>query len=110
MDIQLQEQSNISIRFSMKELGEEFARGYLYIIKNDLHEEPYGLLEDVFVQEHARGRGLGTALIKHIIAEAKKRSCYKLIAQSRHGKNAVHALYEKLGLKDHGKNFRMDLI
>jgi GNAT superfamily N-acetyltransferase len=83
---------------------------YVYIIYNDLHAEPYGLLENVFVEEAYRGQGVGTALIQEAISEAKARGCYKIIAQSRHGKPDVHALYEKHGFRNHGLNFRMDLI
>jgi GNAT superfamily N-acetyltransferase len=83
---------------------------YVYIIYNDLHAEPYGLLENVFVEEAYRGQGIGTALIEEAIAEAKARGCYKLIAQSRHAKPEVHALYEKHGFRNHGINFRMDFF
>lgn len=88
--------------------GAEVGRARLVIVYNDLHEEPYGLLEDVFVERAHRSRGFGTELTKQVIEEAKRRGCYKLLAQSRYGREAVHKLYEKIGFKDHGKNFRME--
>ena len=48
------------------------------------------------------------ALVKCVVAEAKRRRCYKLIATSRHARNRVHALYNRLGFKDHGREFRID--
>jgi GNAT superfamily N-acetyltransferase len=75
---------------------------------NGLHERPFGLLEDVFVEPDHRGGEIGTALVKRVIAEAKRRRCYKLIATSRHARDRVHALYARLGFTDHGKEFRMD--
>jgi len=66
-------------------------------------------LEDVFVDENLRGRGLGMQIINAIIKEAKRNKCYKIVATSRHSRPKVHRLYEKLGFKNHGIEFRMDL-
>lgn len=96
------------IKFSRSIKGKEVARAFLYVITNGLHDRPFGLLEDVFVEKSLRGDGTGTALVRRVIAEAKKRGCYKLIATSRHARDRVHALYLKLGFADHGKEFRID--
>ncbi|HLC89223.1 MAG TPA: GNAT family N-acetyltransferase [Candidatus Nanoarchaeia archaeon] len=95
------------IKFFLVKEGKEIGRAYLYLIHNDLHREPFGLMEDVFVEEEYRGQGLGTKLTKAVIQEAKKH-CYKLICTSRHSKPKVHELYQKLGFKNHGLEFRMD--
>lgn len=96
-------------RIAIADEGREIGHAYLYILKNDQHTEPFGLIEDVFVEEAARGQGAGRELLKALIEEAKKRGCYKLIATSRHGRNDVHAWYQRLGFRDHGTEFRMDL-
>ena len=103
-----EQRSSEALRFSVEEDGKEVGRAWLYLIKNDLHDEPYGLLEDVFVESEFRQKGYGTQLVNAVIEEAKARGCYKLIGQSRYGREKVHALYERLGFVDHGKNFRMD--
>jgi GNAT superfamily N-acetyltransferase len=59
---------------------------------NDLHEAPFGLMEDVFVAESERGSGLGTALVREVIAAARDAGCYKLIATSRASRPKVHEL------------------
>jgi GNAT superfamily N-acetyltransferase len=101
--------SGKGIKFSIKDETElEVARAYLYILKNDLHEEPFGFMEDVYVAESERGKGLGTKVVNALIAEAKEQGCYKLICTSRHEKNKVHSLYEKIGFKNHGNEFRID--
>lgn len=82
---------------------------YLYIMFNDLHKQPFGFLENVFVKAENRERGIGSKLVKAAIAEAKKQNCYKIICTSRYKNSAVHALYTKLSFKDHGKEFRIDL-
>jgi GNAT superfamily N-acetyltransferase len=87
----------------------EIARAYLYVMTNDLHEEPFGLLEDVFVDEAQRGSGLGTAMVTEVIAAAREAGCYKLIATSRASRPSVHELYEHLGFEQYGIEFRMNL-
>lgn len=96
------------IKFFIKEGRKEIVRAFLYILKNDLHQRPFGLMEDVLVAEDCRGQGLGTLLIKEIIKAARKNHCYKLIATSRRSRPRVHQLYQKLGFKDYGKEFRID--
>ena len=97
------------INFSITENDREVARAYLYIMQNDLHREPFGLLEDVYVSENNRGKGLGTKLVKQVIEEAKDRGCYKLIATSRKSRSKVHQLYNRLGFQEYGLEFRIDL-
>ena len=96
------------IRFSISNDGQEIARAYLYMMHNDLHSRPFGLLEDVFVEETERGSGSGTTLVNEVIATAREQGCYKLIATSRHARARVHELYNNLGFQDHGKEFRID--
>lgn len=96
------------IKFYAEENGKEIARATLYVMTNDLHEEPFGLMEDVLVSEELRGQGIGTKLVKRIIEEAKNQNCYKLIATSRHSREKVHELYERLGFENHGLEFRID--
>jgi len=88
--------------------GKIVGRAYLYVMTNDLHERPFGLMEDVFVAPDHRGSEIGTTLVKRVVAEAKRHRCYKLIATSRHVRTRVHALYDRLGFQDHGKEFRID--
>jgi len=109
MKIQRKERNAKGIRFSVSRNGAEVARAYLYVMHNDLHEEPFGLLEDVYVEESERGSGMGTALVKEVIAAASEIGCYKLLATSRASRPKVHALYERLGFENYGLEFRMNL-
>jgi len=104
-------EKNISVRgikFFIEKEGKEIARAFLYLLKNELHPEPFGFLEDVFVEEKFRGQGIGTQLVRKVIEVAEKRGCYKLIATSRHSRPKVHLLYKRLGFKDYGLEFRID--
>lgn len=110
MEIKKTERNDIkSIKVTAEENGEIIGWAFLYIIKNDRHNEPYALMENVYVEKEFRGKGLGKKLVDMLIEEARKNDCYKIIGQSRYGKESAHALYEKFGFRDHGKNFRMDL-
>ncbi len=108
MDVDRRNLAAQGIRFSVSDEGTEVARAYLYLMHNDLHQEPFGLMEDVFVDESQRGAGLGTRLVNEIVAAAKEHGCYKLIAMSRDSRLKVHDLYRRLGFSDHGREFRID--
>jgi GNAT superfamily N-acetyltransferase len=90
--------------------GEEVVHAFLYILSNDLHKEPFGFLEDVFVEKGASGEELGKEIIKQIMSFAEDSGCYKLIATSRTSRDTVHKIYTKLGFILHGKEFRMDFV
>jgi len=96
------------LKFTCRHEGKVVGRAFLYIMRNELHDRPFGLLEDVFVEPDQRGKGLATTLVQQVIAEAKKRGCYKLVATSRHERAKVHELYFKLGFKSRGIEFRID--
>lgn len=108
MNIKKQEKQSKAIKFEIMADGQVVGRAYLYLIANDLGRGHYGLLEDVFVAEDYRGRGLGNELVKAVIQEARKQNCYKLIGTSRHSRPEVHEWYQRLGFKDYGREFRMD--
>lgn len=107
--IEKQNKQTKAIRIIAKDKDKEIGRAWLYLISNDLHKEPYGLLEDVFVEENYRSHGIGSKLVNAIIEEAKERGCYKLIGCSRNSRPKVHKLYEDLGFAKHGVEFRMNL-
>lgn len=110
MEIKKTEKQFTGIKISVEEEGKELGRAWLYLVYNDLHTEPYGLLEDVFVDEQQRGQGIGNKLLEQIIVEAKDRGCYKLIGTSRKSRDKVHEWYKKIGFAEYGLEFRMDLL
>lgn len=109
MEMQQENIQALAKKLTWQENGKEVGRIFVYFIKNDLHEQPYALIEDLFIEEKFRGQGLGTKLIRKAVEEARKAGCYKIICTSRYSKEKVHRLYLKLGFKDYGKEFRLDL-
>jgi GNAT superfamily N-acetyltransferase len=99
-----------AVRIGAHHDGKEAGRAWLYILYNNLHQEPWAYLEDVYVEEASRKQGFGSELVKEAISEAKARGCYKLIFTTRHSKPETQAWYEKMGFKDWGAEFRMDLM
>lgn len=97
------------IKFLMRDVcNKEVGRAFLYIMYNDLHDRPFGFMEDVHIDETVRGQGMGTQLVNKVIEMARIRKCYKLVATSRNSRPRVHEFYQRLGFVDHGKEFRID--
>jgi len=109
MEIQQKKVNASGIKLYIEQDGREVARAYLYIMKNDLRAEPFGFMEDVFVDENCRGQGLATKILAKLIEAAKENNCYKIVGTSRHGRENVHRLYEKIGFKNFGVEFKMYL-
>ena len=108
MLIRKQEISASGVKITLEEKGKVIARAYLYLLGNDLHDRPFGFMEDVFVFEQFRGKGFGEKIVGELIKEAKQRNCYKLICTSRFSNDKAHQLYGKLGFKEQGHEYRMD--
>ncbi len=109
MKIQKKKLEVCGIKFFVMEKNKEIARAYLYIMSNELHKNPFGLIEDVFVFDENKGAGLGSQLINEVMKVAEKKKCYKIIMTSRYSRPDLHKLYQDLGFKDYGKEFRIDL-
>ncbi|MEO1124215.1 MAG: GNAT family N-acetyltransferase [Cyanobacteria bacterium J06639_16] len=108
MDFETKGVAAKGIRISAIQEGIEVGRAYLYLMHNDLHDQPFGLMEDVYVDEAYRGQGVGSELVKQVITLAKDMNCYKLIATSRTSRSKVHELYQRLGFTQQGFEFRID--
>ena len=108
METKIEEISGEGFKFLMLENNKEVARARLYVLKNDLHPEPFGFIEDVYVKEDCQGKGYGTKIMNLLIEKAKECKCYKLICTSRFSRSNVHGFYEKLGFKKYGNEFRID--
>ena len=111
--MKFQEKNSKAVKITINETidgeNQEIARAFIFLITNALHDKPYGLLEDVYVQESHRGKGLGKQITNEAIKKAKELGCYKFICTSRFPKEFIHEMYEKLGFTKHGFEFRMNL-
>jgi ribosomal protein S18 acetylase RimI-like enzyme len=74
---------------------------------------PTGLrawIEDVVVDDAARGRGVGSAITRAMIERARERGCVTVDLTSRPSREAANRLYQKLGFQPRETNvYRFDL-
>jgi GNAT superfamily N-acetyltransferase len=110
MDIRKEiKKESYAVKILVEEEGRVAGWVYLYVLNNDLHEEPFGLVENLYVKPEHRSRGIGTKLVEAAIDEAKRQGCYKLIGTSRHSKIKLLDFYKRFGFASHGVEFRIDL-
>ncbi len=60
-------------------------------------------LEDLFVRQHARGRGVGAALVEMTIARAQERGARRVELDTNEDNAAAIALYERHGFSSQSK-------
>jgi glucosamine-phosphate N-acetyltransferase len=65
-----------------------------------------GRIEDVSVRRGFRGQGLGAALVKHAVSEARRLGCYKVILNCF---EQLAPLYASMGFRKHDIGMRIDL-
>ncbi len=85
------------------------ACGMVFYIHVPVRGRSFALIEGLVVDENTRGQGIGTLMLTEFVNLARKRDCYKVIFTSGFDRQEAHALYEKLGFKKWGYEFRMDL-
>lgn len=95
-------------KYSFEENNQEVARGLLYVLKDDAHKEPFGLMSDIHVKSKYREKGYGTKIVKHIIQQAKDKGCYKLMLSSKESRG-LESWYLNLGFKKHSTTYRINL-
>lgn len=67
-------------------------------------------IEDVVVNNQARGKGVGDALNRAALAEAERRGAKTVDLTSRPSREAANRLYQRLGFKQRDTNvYRYDL-
>jgi ribosomal protein S18 acetylase RimI-like enzyme len=82
----------------------------LVVVPNLSHRgTPYGIIENVVVDEKHRSKGIGEALITRAIEESRKTGCYKVTLTSNKRRNEAHRFYERLGFARTHEAFRINL-
>ena len=65
-----------------------------------------GHIEDVAVAPAYQHRGVGSALVGHAVAEARRSGCYKVILDCS---DELAPFYERLGFRPYNRGLRLDL-
>jgi len=97
--------------FVVEREGRLLASAALVVVPNVTHGgRPYAIVESVVVDEAARGSGVGTRLMRHIIARARDDGCYKIALTSRKHRVDAHRFYARLGFEATSEGFRHTLV
>jgi N-acetylglutamate synthase-like GNAT family acetyltransferase len=82
----------------------------LVIVPNLSHVgKPFAIVENVVVDEHARGSGYGEMLMRRSIDEARAAGCYRLSLFSNKQRADAHRFYQRLGFHASHEGFRIEL-
>jgi len=80
----------------------------LLTVPNLTHRgEPWAIVENVIVAEHARRSGVGRALMEHAIESARAAGCCKLQLLSGKHRTEAHLFYRTLGLDAVAQGFKI---
>ena len=80
---------------------EEQIVGMLSLVVVDIPTGRKAWIEDVVVDESARGRHIGEALVERAKAEAETLGAKRIYLTSNPSRKAAHALYTKCGFKEY---------
>jgi ribosomal protein S18 acetylase RimI-like enzyme len=98
------------IRYSVISKGKEIGRAFLYILHNDIKGRDFGYIEDLHIDELYRGKGIGSNLIKLMIKDCKRQGGYKIELVTGYDNEGARKLYEKLGFRRLGTDYKMYLL
>lgn len=68
-----------------------------------------GVVEDVVVDPHCQGQGIGQAMMRHALHLCGEKGCYKVALSSGLSRTRAHTFYTSLGFERHGYSFRITL-
>lgn len=84
--------------------GRVVASTYLNVIPNLTRGgAPYGVVENVVVEEALRGNGLGQQIMAAMLAQAWAAGCYKVMLMTGSKDPATHAFYRSCGFSADAK-------
>ena len=91
--------------------GTVIGSAVLVIVPNLGHNgTPYALVENVVVDEAARGRRHGEFLLAYMIDAARSARCYKVVLTSRKHRTDAHRFYQRMGFEATSEGFRYTFV
>ena len=90
--------------------GRVVATATLGIVPNlSYRGRPWAFVESIVVDDPARGKGYGEALMRYAIEEARRAGCYKVSLTSNKRRVEAHRFYQKMGFAATHEGFRFSL-
>ncbi len=68
---------------------------------------PWAYVDNVAVDRESRSKGIGEALMRHTVEEARRAGCYKLTLTSNKRRAEAHRFYRRLGFSASHEGFRI---
>jgi GNAT superfamily N-acetyltransferase len=98
-----------SYRLYVAELDGAIVGAFALLIMDNLAHRgaPSGVVEDVVVDEHHRGSGIGRRMMEFARSRCREAGCYKMALSSNLERDAAHAFYDTLGFERHGYSYRV---
>lgn len=97
----------VKIYVAVEDDGNVVGAATLFVEPKFLHGgSKAGHVEDVATHKDHQGKGIGTLLQKHLIEEAKRLGCYKIMLDC---KNNLIAFYNKFGYQVSDNHMRLNL-
>ena len=92
--------------FVLEDDGRVIGTYTLYLLPNLSHgSRPIAIVENVVIEQSARGGGHGATLMNHARARAREAGCYKISLTSHLNRAPAHAFYERIGFTNSHKGF-----
>jgi GNAT superfamily N-acetyltransferase len=68
---------------------------------------PWAIVENVVVAEDRRRQGVATEIMRHLLAVARERGCYKAQLLSGKHRAGAHRMYEHVGFQAVSEGFKV---
>ena len=86
------------------------ATGTIAFLANLSHGgRPIARVESVVVDAHTRGRGVGAALMRRLVDDARAHGCFRVELTSNLARTDAHRFYERLGFVHSHAGFKLAL-
>lgn len=96
------------IRLSVCSNGAEVGHGYIYVLRNDLHERPFAFFENLFIEPDRRRGGAGETLVSHALDLARDLGCYKIIGTVKREHRYSLQWFKRFGFETKAVEVRID--
>jgi PhnO protein len=73
------------------------------------YPKPIAELDEFFILEEFRNRGVGRRLMEEVEEKAKELHCHRLSIETGYAHKDAHAFYEQIGYTNYGYHFMKDL-
>jgi glucosamine-phosphate N-acetyltransferase len=103
----LRSRAHAGVRTFVARAGDQVVGTATLIIEQKFYHKGgrAGHIEDVSVHRDYQGHGIGAALVRHAIEEARRLGCYKVILNCD---DRVMPFYTRLGFREHNNGMRLD--